>query len=104
MLDSTNVIAADMPSQSIAWFDGGPVFDVRDPVRARTVGRYPSAPADILLSGWMIGGSAMAGKSALVEVRSGRGRVVLFGFQPQYRGQSLATLPLLFNAIRSSAR
>ena len=26
-------------------------------------------------------------------------KIVLFGFRPQYRGQSLATFPLLFNAI-----
>jgi hypothetical protein len=41
----------------------------------------------------------MKGKPALVEVRLGKGRIFLFGFRPQYRGQSLATYPLFFNAI-----
>jgi len=36
-------------------------------------------------------------------VKQGRGRIVMFGFRPQYRGQSLATLPFLFNAIEASA-
>jgi hypothetical protein len=103
-LDTTQAIASGMPTQGIAWFDGGPAYDVRDPSRVRVVARYPAQPGDILLSGWMIGGTNLAGRVALAEVRYGRGRVVLFGFQPQYRGQSLATLPLLFNAIRTSAR
>lgn len=101
-LDLDAPLAAGMPPQTIAWFESGPAFEVRDPTRVRVVARYPGDPADILLSGWLLGASRLAGKAALVEVRRGRGRVILFGFRPQYRGQSLATYPLLFNAIRSA--
>ena len=29
----------------------------------------------------------------------GKGKIVLFGFRPQHRGQSHATFPLVFNAL-----
>ena len=103
-MEADHRLAEGMPSETIAWFESGPVFDVRDPARARVVARYPSAPNDVLLSGWVLGPAQIAGKAALVEVRRGRGRVILFGFRPQYRGQSQATFPLLFNALRTAAR
>ena len=103
-LDADAPLSAGMPAQTVAWFEGGPAFDVTDPSRALVVGRYPADAGDILLSGWLLGAQRLAGKAALVEVQRGRGRVILFGFRPQYRGQSLATFPLLFNAIRSARR
>jgi hypothetical protein len=104
VVDTTQALAEGVPSQGVAWVESGMAFDVRDPTRVRVVARFPAQAADILLSGWLIGGGNLAGRAALAEVRVGRGRVVLFGFRPQYRGQTLATLPLLFNAIRTSAR
>ena len=65
----------------------------------RIIARYPTDPKNILLSGWALGAEKIAGKAALVEFTVGKGKIVLFGFRPQYRGQSLATFPLLFNSI-----
>jgi hypothetical protein len=102
-LDSTHPLAAGEPEETVAWFESGPAFDVRDASRVRVIGRYPERPEDVLLSGWMRGANQVAGKAALVAVRRGSGRVILFGFRPQYRAQSQATYPLLFNALKLSA-
>lgn len=102
-LDTSHAIANKMPNESIAWFERSPVFEIKlnsdERVIARVIAKYPDDPEKILLSGWALGKEKIAGKAALVEVRMGRGKIVLFGFRPQYRGQSLATFPLLFNAI-----
>ena len=55
-----------------------------------------------MISGWILGEELVRGKAAMVEVKLGKGRVILFGFRPQYRGQSLATYPLIFNSILTS--
>ncbi len=103
-LDTASALADNMPAETIAWFENGPAFDVTDPTRVRVIGRYPAAANDVLLSGWVLGAGRVAGRAAEVEVRRGRGRVILFGFRPQYRGQSQATYPLLWDALRTSAR
>ncbi|HEX8847363.1 MAG TPA: M14 metallopeptidase family protein [Pyrinomonadaceae bacterium] len=101
-LDTSHPITKGMPKESIAWVENSPIFEIKpDPAalaRVRVIARYPEA-ADPLLSGWLLGSERIRGKAALVEVGLGKGRIYLFGFRPQYRGQSLATYPLLFNAI-----
>ncbi|HEX8136318.1 MAG TPA: M14 family metallopeptidase [Pyrinomonadaceae bacterium] len=105
-LDTTHPVAAGMPAESIAWAEDSPVFEIKsDPValqRVRIIARYPRN-SNPLLSGWLLGDERIRGKAALVEVGLGRGRIYLFGFRPQYRAQSLATYPLLFNAIEQAA-
>ena len=99
-LDPSDPLARGMPAQSIAWYENGPAFDVLDSSAVRVVGRYPADADKVLLSGWVLHPERVAGRAALLEVRMGKGRVVLFGFRPQYRGQSIATYPLLFNSLQ----
>jgi hypothetical protein len=109
-LDNNDPMAKGMPRESIAWVENSPVFEVsgtgvspvdtgKMPVpQVKVIAWYPK-DRDPLLSGWLLGGERIKGKAALVEVGMGKGRIILFGFRPQYRGQSLATYPLFFNAI-----
>jgi hypothetical protein len=84
------------PTPSV-WFESSIAFDVTDP-SASVVAKYP-ATGNPMLSGWQIGGQKVNGKAALVDVTKGKGHVVLFGFQPQYRGQTESTYPLIWGAI-----
>lgn len=100
-VDGTNPLSFGIEKESIAWFENSPAFEVLDPSRAQVVASY-DANENPLLSGWILGDRLIRGRAALVEARLGKGRVVLFGFRPQYRGQTLATLPILFNALLTS--
>ncbi len=57
------------------------------------------ASRNLLASGWMSGEKAVLGKHILLEARLGRGRVVLFGFRPQFRAQTTGSFKFLLNAI-----
>ena len=97
--DRTHPIAARFTAPvPAAWFEDSPAFEITDAARAAAVASYP-ASGNPLLSGWLLGGSKLNGKAALVDASIGKGHVVLFGFRPQYRGQSMSTQPLLWGAI-----
>ncbi len=103
-LDPDHPLAADMPARTIAWFERGLAFEpaAEAGTAVEIVGRYGGTD-ELLLSGWLNGAEHIAGHGAVAIVRHGRGRIVLFGFRPQYRGQTVATYPLIFNALRQAA-
>jgi hypothetical protein len=96
-LTSGNEITDGVPQENVAWYwRSSRAFDVEDPA-INVVARYGAG--NPLLSGWVLGHEHVAGKPALLEARVGQGSAVLFGFPPNYRGQTIATWPLLFNAL-----
>jgi hypothetical protein len=90
-----------MGTEAAAWFEDSPVFApafLSAAARgAVTVASYPDG--NPLMSGWLLGDTLLQNHSALMDAPLGRGHVVLFGFRPQYRGQSYGTFKMFFNAL-----
>jgi hypothetical protein len=100
-VDTTHAVARGLPSKMDAYFINSSAFEVTDAGSVRVIARY--AEQNVLRSGWLLGEARIAGRVALAEVPLGRGRVILFGFRPQHRGQTWGTFPLIFNSLATSA-
>jgi hypothetical protein len=85
-----------------AYFINSSAFEATDGDRVRVVARYTNE--NLLRSGWLRGEEKVKNKIALAEVPMGKGRVVLFGFRPQHRGQTWGTFPFMWNAINLAVR
>ncbi|MGB5015279.1 MAG: hypothetical protein WBO68_14755, partial [Pyrinomonadaceae bacterium] len=96
-VDTRQDLAKGLKKMTPAYFNSSSAFDIAADARVKVIARY--AAKDALLSGWMLGEKFLSGKAALVETNYGKGKIILFGFRPQHRGQSWATFPFIFNAL-----
>src|SRR3989442_441549 len=99
-VDTTNPIARTMSKETDAYFINSSAFEATDKDRAHVIARY--AKDNVLRSGWLLGEDKIKDRIALAEVALGKGRLVLFAFRPQHRGQTWGTLPFVWNAINTS--
>ena len=65
----------------------------------RVVLQFPANPNDMLLSGTLAGGQALANRAQVVDIPLGQGHVVSFAIRPFWRWQTQGTYFLAFNAI-----
>ena len=65
----------------------------------RVVLRFPTDTTQMLLSGVLVNGGALAGRAQLVDTPIGEGHVVSFGIRPFWRWQTHGTYIFGFNAI-----
>ncbi|MGZ8846133.1 MAG: M14 family metallopeptidase [Pyrinomonadaceae bacterium] len=96
-VDSSKSIARTMPQHTDAYFINSSAFETTDSGKVQVVARY--AKDGVLRSGWLRGEDKIKDKIALAEMSLGKGRIVLFGFRPQHRGQTWGTFPFIWNAI-----
>ncbi len=90
-----------MPREPIIMFERGPVFELKSGFRGAVLATYPR-DRNPLESGYLLHPERIQGKAAALEVFQGDGRIYLFGFKPQWRGQSHGAYKLVFNAIYDS--
>jgi hypothetical protein len=98
--DNSHPLAYGMPSEGLIVYRSSPVFAVttsQGSEKYETVVRYQER--GLLQSGWLIGEGHLSNKPAMVNVKHGKGQVVLIGFRTQNRCQTHGTFKLLFNAL-----
>jgi len=100
-VDNKHPIASTLPSSVPAYFINSSAYTAASDANVRVIARY--AKDNVLLSGWLLGEDKLSGQIALAEMSVGKGRIVLFGFRPQHRGQAWATLPFIWNALSTAA-
>ncbi len=99
-VDSTNPLAWGVQEDLLVIFRSHGAFEVKPGNRNEDYGVVLTYPDDhIMESGWLQGEERLSRKAAMVEAKTGRGRVILYGFAPQYRAQSDAAFKLLFNPL-----
>lgn len=95
-------VTAGMPAETAAFLDSAIAFDTTAPsadMQRWVLATYPEDDEDILLSGWLHGADRLTRKAAAVAVTYGKGKIILYAFRPQHRGQTHATFPMVFNAL-----
>ncbi len=96
-VDNQNKLGKGLRDEVAAYFSNSAAYEVAADAPVTVVARY--ATKNALLSGWMLGEKYLNDKAALVEAPVGKGKIILFAFRPQHRGQSWATFPFIFNAL-----
>ncbi|WIG55450.1 MAG: hypothetical protein OJF61_001236 [Rhodanobacteraceae bacterium] len=66
--------------------------------RPLVIARWADAD-DLLISGLLDNGGAMAGHAAVVDARYGKGHVLLFANNPIWRGETIGSYRMFFNAV-----
>jgi hypothetical protein len=96
--DEKNPLTAGLATDTIVMFERGPAFETKTDFKGKVLARYPKERSP-LASGYLAGPDKLQGKAAAVEADYGKGRILLLGFKPQWRGQSHAAYKFFFNTF-----
>jgi len=99
-LKQDHPLTSGMPSSIGVFYRGRPAFTTSVPgfnMDRRVIAAIPEKP--VLLSGYCEKEQLLEQKTMVVWIRKNKGQLVLFGFNPQFRGSTQAAYKLIFNAI-----
>ena len=101
-VDTQHPIGYGLRPEEAAYFSNSAAFQTSIPdarFKRHVVARFPGHRDDIPMSGYVKGVDLLERKAAVVEYEVGKGHVVLIGFRPQHRAQTVRTFKLLFNSL-----
>lgn len=96
--DPSQPVMAGMARESDIFVFGSPAFETTAGFDGVVLASY-AVDGSPLRSGYLLGEKFLQGKAAALDVKLGKGRVILLGFRPQWRGQTFGTFRVLFNSL-----
>jgi zinc carboxypeptidase len=103
-IDNTNPIAYGMEPKAMVFYDESPAFRLQPEASLKGVKpvAWYETPSP-LRSGWAWGQQYLDHTVSIIDAPVGKGRVVLFGNEVNWRAQPHGTFKLLFNGIYSGS-
>jgi len=101
-VDTETPLGYGLREEESAYFADSAAFRTSVPsagVQRQVVARFPDHRDDIPVSGYIEGADLLTRRASVVDFQIGKGRIVLIGFRPQHRAQTLRTFKLLFNSL-----
>jgi hypothetical protein len=97
--DPNHPVAWGMPNEWPIFFESDQAYRLRPGfgIEASVASRYPRE--NILQSGWLLGEEYLRDQANVMSFRVGKGYVVTYGSQVDFRAQPRATFKLLFNGM-----
>ena len=97
--DPSNPIAWGMPAAWPVFFEDDQAWRLRPGfgIDTKVVSRYPREK--VLASGWLLGEEYLKDQANIISFKVGKGNVVTYGSQLDFRGQPRTTWKLIFNGI-----
>ena len=99
-LKSDHPLTVGMPDEIGVFYRGNPAFVTSVPrfdTDRRIIASFPEK--NLLMSGYIEKDKLLGRKAAMIWMKKGKGQLVIFGFNPQFRASTQSTYKLLFNSI-----
>ena len=99
-LKQDHPLTLGMPEEVGVFYRGNPLFNTSVPLfdmDRRVIGVFPKK--EILMSGYAEKEELLSEKPAMIWLKKGKGELILYSFNPQFRASTQATYKLLFNAL-----
>ena len=99
-LKNDHPLTLGMQAETNIFYRGNPLFSTSIPrfdMDRRVIGAFPEK--EILVSGYCEKEEKLSEKPAMIWIKKGKGELILYAFNPQFRASTQATYKLLFNAL-----